>query len=542
MKTYKRIILLLMIALTGLSAHAQLYVSDGGSDNFVVSNSGLVYVDGALTTDGKLTNMGTIEVTGDVTNNDEIDGNSYSGTLILKGTATQTIGGSESLQLNNLTFNNAAGFNLTNFIAVDNTVTFTDGIITSSGMSGILGFATGSSYTGASDASHVNGYVAVQNTGSFDFPVGDGTRLQKINANLATNTSGVIAQYIAADAGAATFATTGSDTNPLISYNDQEAWLLTTFGGMASGTVTVYWDDYNNPAVTGLSLQRVAHKTGGEWLNQGTMGTGTVANGSVTSNSINISANDVFALGAVTPLSATVTNVSCNAESDGSVAISVSATADSYEYILTSGGNPVDSNTSATATQTFSGLTAGSYDLTVNIYDAGSVLIDTYTDTFTVTQPTTLNLTPASQTNIACNGGATGAATVNTATGGAGGYTYNWTPGNPTGDGTTSVSGLSAGTWTCTVTDANGCTASVNFTVTQPTTLNLTPASQTNIACNGGATGAATVNTATGGTPGYTYDWTPGNPTGDGTTSVSGLTAGTWTCTVTDANGCTASV
>ncbi|NDJ00155.1 hypothetical protein GWA97_13825, partial [Flavobacterium sp. LaA7.5] len=139
-----------------------------------------------------------------------------------------------------------------------------------------------------------------------------------------------------------------------------------------------------------------------------------------------------------------------------------------------------------------------------------------------------------------CNGGATGAATVNTATGGTAGYTYDWTPGNPTGDGTTSVSGLTAGTWICTVTDANGCTASVNFTVTQPTVLNLTPASQTNIACNGGSTGAATVNTATGGTAGYTYDWTPGNPTGDGTTSVSGLTAGTWTCTVTDANGCTA--
>ena len=69
-------------------------------------------------------------------------------------------------------------------------------------------------------------------------------------------------------------------------------------------------------------------------------------------------------------------------------------------------------------------------------------------------------------------------------------YTYNWTPGNPIGDGTTSVTGLSAGTWTCTVTDANGCTASQSFTVTQPAeALNLTPASQTNIACNGGTTG-----------------------------------------------------
>ncbi|MBP0902413.1 beta strand repeat-containing protein [Mariniflexile gromovii] len=151
-----------------------------------------------------------------------------------------------------------------------------------------------------------------------------------------------------------------------------------------------------------------------------------------------------------------------------------------------------------------------------------------------------ISLTAASQTNIACNGGATGAASVNAATGGTAGYTYNWTPGNPTGDGTTSVSGLTAGTWTCTVTDANGCTKSTSFTITQPTTLNLTAASQTNVSCFGGSNGAASVNAATGGAGGYTYNWTPGNPVGDGTTSVSGLTAGTWWCTVTDANGCVA--
>ncbi|NJM79932.1 MAG: T9SS type A sorting domain-containing protein [Flavobacterium sp.] len=146
------------------------------------------------------------------------------------------------------------------------------------------------------------------------------------------------------------------------------------------------------------------------------------------------------------------------------------------------------------------------------------------------------------QSNVTCNGAANGAASVVPATGGVGPYTYNWTPGNPTGDGTTSVTGLTAGTWTCTVTDANSCTTAVNFTITQPTALALTPASQTNIACNGGSNGAAAVNVATGGAGGYTYNWTPGNPTGDGTTSVTGLTAGTWTCTVTDANGCTTAV
>lgn len=71
--------------------------------------------------------------------------------------------------------------------------------------------------------------------------------------------------------------------------------------------------------------------------------------------------------------------------------------------------------------------------------------------------------------NVACNGGATGAATINTPTGGAGGYTYNWTPGNPTGDGTVSVTGLTTGVWTCTVTDANTCQTTQTFNITQPT-------------------------------------------------------------------------
>ena len=152
----------------------------------------------------------------------------------------------------------------------------------------------------------------------------------------------------------------------------------------------------------------------------------------------------------------------------------------------------------------------------------------------------TINLFPASQTNNACNGGSTGAATVNAASGGTAPYTYNWTSGTLTASGTTSVTGLSAGAWTCTVTDANSCTATRIFTITQPTAISLTAASQTNIACNGGSTGVATVNSASGGAGGYTYDWTPGTPTGDGTASVTGLSAGTWTCTVTDANSCTA--
>ena len=150
-----------------------------------------------------------------------------------------------------------------------------------------------------------------------------------------------------------------------------------------------------------------------------------------------------------------------------------------------------------------------------------------------------LTLTAASQTNNICFGGETGTATVNEPTNGTAPYTYDWT-GDPIGDGTTSISQLAAGTYVCTVTDALSNTASQSFTITQPVVLQLNPASQTNNTCLGNATGTAIVNEATGGTAPYTYDWT-GDPTGDGTTTISDLAAGTYTCTVTDANGCTAS-
>nr|MVO11100.1 hypothetical protein [Flavobacterium profundi] len=290
---------------------------------------------------------------------------------------------------------------------------------------------------------------------------------------------------------------------------------------VATGGVGPYTYNWTPGNPTGDGTTSVTGLTAGTW-------TCTVTDANACTTSVNFTITQPTAL-ALTP--ASQTNVACNGGSNGAAAVNIATGgAGGYTYNWTP-GNPIgDGTTSVT------GLTAGTWTCTVT--DANGC---TASQNFTITQPTALSLTPSSQTDVACNGGSNGAAAVNIATGGAGGYTYNWTPGNPTGDGTTSVTGLSAGTWTCTVTDANGCTASQNFTITQPTALALTPSSQTNVACNGGANGAAAVNTATGGAGGYTYNWTPGNPTGDGTTSVTGLTAGTWTCTVTDANGCTAS-
>ncbi|MFH6999695.1 hypothetical protein ACHRVZ_17360, partial [Flavobacterium sp. FlaQc-57] len=170
---------------------------------------------------------------------------------------------------------------------------------------------------------------------------------------------------------------------------------------------------------------------------------------------------------------------------------------------------------------------SGTADITIESTDNyGAKSTITYTVTVKAVQ-----LTANLQTNVSKNAGSNGAASVNPATGGTAGYTYDWSPGNPTGDGTVSVTGLTAGTWTCTVTDANSCQTTQSFTITEPAPL-VAIGSQTNVSSIRGSDGSATVSVS-GGVPGYTYSWAPSGGTA---ATASGLSAGTYQVTVTDAN------
>ncbi|MCO6149732.1 SprB repeat-containing protein, partial [Flavobacterium sp. NRK1] len=82
---------------------------------------------------------------------------------------------------------------------------------------------------------------------------------------------------------------------------------------------------------------------------------------------------------------------------------------------------------------------------------------------------------------------------------------------------------------------ANSCTATQSVTITEPTAITASIASQTNVACNGGSNGSATV-TASGGTGTLAYSWAPSGGTA---ATATGLSAGTYTVTIEDANGCT---
>lgn len=150
---------------------------------------------------------------------------------------------------------------------------------------------------------------------------------------------------------------------------------------------------------------------------------------------------------------------------------------------------------------------------------------------FTITEPPALTVT-TTQTNVSCNGGNNGSATI-TANGGSPGYAYSWST-SPVQTGAT-ANNLTAGTYTVTVTDLNSCSSSTTVTITEPPALSALISSQTNVTCSGGTNGDATV-LANGGTPGYSFSWNT-TPV-QSAASANALSAGTYTVTVTDLNLC----
>jgi SprB repeat/Secretion system C-terminal sorting domain/FG-GAP repeat len=272
----------------------------------------------------------------------------------------------------------------------------------------------------------------------------------------------------------------------------------TVLAGGGTGTYTYSWSPSGGTAATATGLAAGTYTC-----------TITDANGCTKTQ--------VATITEPTALSATavITNVSCNGGTNGAIDVSVSGGTTPYTYSWGAG----------VTTQDRTGLSAGTY-------------LDTVTDangcqafaSYTITEPSAITSSVSSQTNVLCNGASTGAATIS-ASGGTGAYTYSW---SPSGGTASTATGLAAGTYTCTITDANSCTKTQNVTITQLAALTASVNAQTNVSCNGASNGGLSV-LASGGTAPLTYSW---SPNGGSFAVAVGLAAGMYTCTVTDANGC----
>ncbi len=202
---------------------------------------------------------------------------------------------------------------------------------------------------------------------------------------------------------------------------------------------------------------------------------------------------------------------------NGQASVVVSGGTGAYLYQWSPSGG-----TNATA----STLLSGPYSVTVT---DGNGCIST--KGITVNDNASPVATVTASTNVSCNTGSNGTATVSVV-GGAGPFTYSWLPSGGTN---ITATGLVPGTYTVTVTDINLCQSipAVSPVITQPSPILIT-VTKTNVSCFGGTNGTASA-IASGGTSGYTYQWLPSGTIG---ASITNLSANTYTMQVTDANSC----
>ncbi|TAL59241.1 MAG: T9SS type B sorting domain-containing protein [Bacteroidetes bacterium] len=206
------------------------------------------------------------------------------------------------------------------------------------------------------------------------------------------------------------------------------------------------------------------------------------------------------------------TNASCG-NNNGTATVNASGGTPVYTYSWSPSGCTASS---------CSGLGAGNYSVTIT--DANGC---TQTATVSVTSTAGPTVTTSSTPQTCTQGGT---ATAN-ASGGNSPYTYQWC----NGASISSATGLSAGSCTVIVTDASGCSTTSTVTITASGNIPTASVTATSASC-GNNNGTATANVS-GGTSPYTYSW---NPSSQITSTITGLSAGNYTCTVTDATGCAA--
>jgi gliding motility-associated-like protein len=358
--------------------------------------------------------------------------------------------------------------------------------------------------------------------------------------------------------------------NPGYSYLWNTGATTQDISGLAAGTYTVTVTDLNACTVnTNITLVQPTQLTGG--LVPSVYAGGVNVSGCVNDGTIDLTVNggspiytylwsngatsqDLSALAAgtysvtvtdlngcqatqnitltgPTPLSQSIsafvyssgTNISCFGASDGSVDLTINGGVGPYNYVWSNGASSQD----------LTNVPAGTYNVVVT--DALGCQI---TSSITLDQPPSLSQTIVgslypSGTNISCFGATDGSVDL-TIAGGNPGYSYLWSNGATTED----LTGVPAGTYSVVATDPNGCTINSTITLVQPIALSIDLSALqfiggNNVSCTGASDGSIDLTVA-GGSPVYTYNWSNGGTNQD----ITSLSAGTYSVTVTDVNGC----
>ena len=180
----------------------------------------------------------------------------------------------------------------------------------------------------------------------------------------------------------------------------------------------------------------------------------------------------------------------CKNGSNGSIKVSrMSGGNNVYEYSL-------DGVNYQSAAQ-FTNLKAGQYQVYVRDVPYSCQLVLSGE----VKEPSALMLQLTNNTPVSCFNGSNGALTVQ-ASGGTGAYTFSLNAGSF--GASSSFGGLSAGSYTITVKDANGCSSQLSATVAQPVQLTATISARRDVSCSGKSDGELTIS-ANGGSAPYSY-------------------------------------
>lgn len=222
-------------------------------------------------------------------------------------------------------------------------------------------------------------------------------------------------------------------------------------------------------------------------------------------------------------------SVSCNGNSDGELTVTPYFGIPPYTYEWLKDSNPFAATDSA-----ITNLTAGVYQVTVTDDNANAVTLS-----YTITQPSSIAV-GVTKTDVTCYGAQDGTINI-TITGGTPPYTYFWTTADGCGHDINSEdqTGLSTGTYTVEVTDANGCSASDNITITQPTQIIISEEVPITHIDNLHVKGEIKT-TISGGSGSYSsYAWTFNGALFPQTTEdINNLDAGIYEITVTDNTSC----